>query len=104
MWQIIKRPIITEKALKLGAQRQYVFEVDPRANKIQIKQAIERLFEVKVESVRTVRIKGKRRVRFVRGHRIEGRLPLRKKAYVTLKEGYHIDLVEGEATSTAPQE
>ncbi|MCS6966182.1 MAG: 50S ribosomal protein L23 [Candidatus Kapabacteria bacterium] len=100
MWQIIKRPIITEKALKLQAQRQYVFEVDPRSNKIQIKQAIEKLFDVKVEGVRTVRVKGKKRSRFVRGHRIEGRLPLRKKAYVTLKEGYHIDLVEGEAVHT----
>ncbi len=100
MWSIIKRPIITEKALKLQAQRQYVFEVDPQANKIQIRRAIEELFDVKVESVRTVRIKGKRRIRFVRGHRIEGRLPLRKKAYVTLKEGYHIDIVEGEATQT----
>ncbi|MCS7176012.1 MAG: 50S ribosomal protein L23 [Candidatus Kapabacteria bacterium] len=98
MWNILKRPIITEKALKLQAQRQYVFEVDPKANKLQIKQAIEQLFEVKVESVRTVRIKGKRRVRFIRGHRIEGRLPNRKKAYVTLREGYHIDLVEGQPT------
>lgn len=97
MWPIIKRPIITEKALKLQTQRQYVFEVDPRANKIQIKRALEELFEVKVESVRTVRMKGKSRMRFLRGHRIEGRLPLRKKAYVTLAEGYHIDLIEGEA-------
>lgn len=100
MWPIIKRPIITEKALKLQTQRQYVFEVDPQANKIQIKRAIEELFEVKVESVRTVRIKGKKRTRFIRGHRVEGRLPLQKKAYVTLAEGYHIDLVEGEAAQT----
>jgi large subunit ribosomal protein L23 len=95
MIEIIKRPIITEKAMKLGEQRQYVFEVDPKANKIQIKQAVEKMFEVKVESVRTVRVKGKVRRRFTRRGVMEGRTPLRKKAYVTLKEGYTIELVSG---------
>ena len=44
MIEIIKRPIITEKAMKLGEQRQYVFEVDPKANKIEIKKAVEEMF------------------------------------------------------------
>ncbi len=93
MIEIIKRPIVTEKAMKLGEQRQYVFEVDAKANKIQIKQAIEKLFEVEVISIRTVRVKGKVRRRFTRRGVMEGRTPLRKKAYVTLKEGQSIELV-----------
>lgn len=98
MIEIIRKPIITEKAMKLGEQRQYVFEVDAKANKIQIKQAVEKMFEVKVESVRTVRVKGKVRRRFTRRGFMEGRTPLRKKAYVTLKEGYSIELVSGAET------
>ncbi len=82
--QIIIRPIITEKATRLkDEQRTVVFEVHPKANKIQIKQAVEKLFNVKVESVRTVKVRGKRRrVRF----RV-GRTKNWKKAYVKLKEG-----------------
>lgn len=95
MIEIIKRPIITEKAMKLGEQLQYVFEVDPKANKIQIKKAIEEMFEVKVESVRTLRVKGKVRTRYTRRGIMRGKTPLRKKAYVTLKEGFTIDLVGG---------
>lgn len=95
MIEIIKRPIITEKAMKLGEQRQYVFEVDPKANKIQIKKAVEEMFEVKVESVRTLRVKGKVRTRYTRRGIMRGKTPLRKKAYVTLKEGFTIDLVGG---------
>ncbi len=95
MIEIIKRPIITEKAMKLGEQRQYVFEVDPNANKIQIKKAVEEMFEVKVESVRTLRVKGKVRSRYTRRGIMRGKTPLRKKAFVTLKEGFTIDLVGG---------
>ncbi len=98
MIEIIKRPKITEKAMKLGEQRQYVFEVDPKANKIQIKKAIEEMFEVKVESVRTLRVKGKVRTRYTRRGIMRGKTPLRKKAYVTLKEGFTIDLVGGTET------
>lgn len=98
MIEIIKKPVITEKAMKLGEQRQYVFEVEPKANKIQIKKAIEEMFEVNVVSIRTARIKGKIRSRFTRRGRMEGRTPLRKKAYVTLKEGQSIELVSGAGT------
>lgn len=84
--------------MKLGEQRQYVFEVDPNANKIQIKQAVEKMFEVKVASVRTVRVKGKVRRRYTRKGLMEGRTHLKKKAYVTLKEGYSIELVSGAET------
>ncbi|MFN3780934.1 MAG: 50S ribosomal protein L23 [Candidatus Kapaibacteriota bacterium] len=98
MIELIKKPIITEKAMKLGEQRQYVFEVDIEANKIQIKQAVEKMFDVKVESVRTVRLKGKLKRRFTRRGFHYGKTPQRKKAYVTLKEGYSIELVSGAET------
>lgn len=93
IWDILKRPILTEKASKLQeSHRCYVFEVDPRANKHQIKEAVEKIFNVKVEKVRTVRIRGKRKRMFTRSGVIEGRKPHRKKAYVTLAPGYEIDL------------
>ena len=98
MISIIKRPVVTEKAMRFTEQGQYVFEVDPDANKIEIKRAIEELFEVKVTSVRTARIKGKTRTRITRSGIMKGKTPLRKKAYITLKEGDVIDLVSGGAS------
>ncbi len=97
MIEIIKRPLLTEKAMKFNEQGIYVFEVMPTANKIEIKKAIEQLFEVNVESVRTVRIKGKVKSRFTRKGLMRGRKPLRKKAYITLKKGQTIDIVSGAA-------
>jgi large subunit ribosomal protein L23 len=97
MIEIIKRPLLTEKAMKHNERGIYAFEVVPTANKIEIKKAIEQLFEVSVESVRTVRIKGKVKSRFTRKGIMRGRRPLRKKAYVTLKEGQTIDIVTGAA-------
>lgn len=93
MLKLIKRPIITEKAMGMTENRQYVFEVDPNANKIEIRKVIESMFEVKVTSIRTVRIKGKMKSRVTKKGLMRGRTPLRKKAYVTLKEGQTIDLV-----------
>lgn len=95
MLQIIKRPVITEKAMKLSALRQYVFQVDQNSNKIEIKKAIEEMFEVNVISVRTVRIKGKKKIRMTRRGIMRGSTPNIKKAYVTLKEGQSIELVSG---------
>lgn len=93
--QVIKRPVITEKAMSLSEERQYVFEVHPDANKIMIKSAVESMFEVEVQSIRTARIKGKVKKRFTRSGLMVGKTPLQKKAYVTLKEGYEIELVSG---------
>lgn len=99
-WDIIRRPRLTEKATRLreeAARREncgetYVFDVDPRANKIQIRAAVEEAFGVEVAAVRTVNIAGKRR----RYGRFEGVRPDRKKAYVTLKPGSKtIDFLEG---------
>lgn len=97
MIQIIKRPILTEKSEKLKAiHNQYVFEVERTANKIEIKQAIEAMFGVKVDKVRTVTVHGKRRVRYTRRGIQVGRTRTWKKAYVRLKPGYSIDVVSGE--------
>lgn len=95
MIQLIKKPVITEKAMNLAQQRQYVFEVHPDANKIQIKQAIQEMFEVDVTSVRTVRVKGKNKIRMTRRGLMRGKTALKKKAYVTLKEGQQIEIVSG---------
>ena len=89
---VIKGPVITEKGTlvhELG--NQVVFRVDPRANKVEIRQAVERLFKVKVEKVRTSRLLGKTR----RIGKTAGRRPDWKKAYVTLAEGARIDFFEG---------
>lgn len=99
MLQVIKKPVITEKAMKLSAMGQYVFQVDPNSNKIEIKKAVEEMFEVEVKSVRTLRVKGKVKVRMTRRGMMRGVAPLRKKAYVTLKEGHQIELVSGPADS-----
>ena len=89
LYSLIKRPLITEQGMHMvETQNAYPFAVDVRANKIQIRQAIEKLFKVEVESVRTAHRKGKKRRR---GRRV-GRTPNWKKAYVKLKEGHTIEL------------
>ncbi len=81
---VIKRPIITEKGLTLKENdRTLCFEVDDDASKRQIQEAVERLFKVKVEAVRTMVVPGKMR----RRGKYSGYRPDWKKAYVTLREG-----------------
>jgi len=88
-YTIVKKPRITEKATALAAGNAYTFEVAPDANKIEIRQAIEKLFKVKVAKVRTVNVKGKpKRVRMVWGQTADW-----KKAIVTLQEGHRIDVI-----------
>ena len=86
--EIIKAPVITEKVAKLGENNQYVFKVDPKANKTEIKQAIEKLFNVKVEAIRTLNVKPKKR----RVGRYAGLTNRSKKAIVTLASGQQIEL------------
>ncbi|MBQ9210270.1 MAG: 50S ribosomal protein L23 [Clostridia bacterium] len=84
-YDIIKRPVLTEKAYEGIADKRYVFEVDVHANKAEIKAAIETVFAddgVKVEKVNTLRTIGK----IKRQGRTQGRTPETKKAYVTLKK------------------
>lgn len=86
---IIKAPIITEKSANLQAdQNTMTFSVDVRANKIQIKQAIESIFNVKVESVNTINVKPKKK----RVGRYAGKTNKVKKAIVKLREGSSIEL------------
>lgn len=89
---VVRRPVVTEKSTDLKATRnQIVFEVDKRANKVEIKNAIEKLFKVKVTDVRTMQIMGKRK----RMGRKMGKRPDWKKALVTLRAGDIIDFFEG---------
>jgi large subunit ribosomal protein L23 len=88
---IIIRPLITEKAQIMTAQNKYAFEVDRRANKMQVKDAVESSFDVTVKSVNTFMMKGKKR----RYGRRESKMPDWKKAIVTLAPGDKIELFEG---------
>lgn len=89
-YTIVKKPRITEKTTALSAgQNAYTFEVAKDANKVEIRRAVEELFDVKVAKVHTVNVKGKaKRVRMS-----WGRTPDWKKAIVTLKEGSRIDVM-----------
>jgi large subunit ribosomal protein L23 len=90
---IIIRPLLTEKNTKLQERHQYVFEVITGANKIEVEREIEKRFNVKVKSIRTVVMKGKLIGTLTKRGRFEGRRATRKKAIVTLMEGYTIDLL-----------
>ena len=81
-YDIIKKPVLTEKTYDQFPGRTYTFEVDKTANKVEIKKAVEEIFEVEVESVHTVNRDGKIR----RQGATSGRTPSIKKAYVKLKE------------------
>lgn len=91
-YQVIKRPLITEKGMRSNEEHNtVVFQVDTRANKLLIKQAVETLFQVKVLEVNTLNIRGKKK----RVRMREGKRPDWKKAYVTLREGDTITFFEG---------
>jgi len=87
-YEVIICPILTEKTKLQEKYRKYTFLVNKNANKIEIKQAIEKIYNVKVKKVNTINIKPKpKRWRFRTGF-----TPSKKKAIVTLKEGYKIEL------------
>ena len=91
LYEVLRRPLITEKNATLQAQGKYVFEVAKEANKHQIKQAVEKAFKVEVTTVNVMTVPGKTR-------RIGRRQVLTqswKKAIVTLKSGDKIELFEG---------
>ncbi len=90
---IIKRPIITEKNTRVQEKlNKYTFEVDVKATKLQVKEAIKELYpEVTVVAVNTIVTSSKPKGRFSRGGYIAGRTSVRKKAIVTLKKGDTID-------------
>lgn len=87
-YSVIKSPLRTEKGTYLLPLNKYLFWVDKKANKTEIKKAVEEIYKVKVEKVNTATVRGKkRRVRFV-----EGKTADWKKAIATLKEGEKIDI------------
>ena len=91
---IIIKPVLTEKSYGMMSEKRYVFEVAPKANKSQIKMAVEQIFGVKVEKVNTVTTQGK----IKRMGRYEGRTSATKKAYVVLKkDSKAIEFFEGMA-------
>lgn len=88
---IIKRPVVTERTLLDTEEGKYTFEVDRRANKFQIRQAVEELFRVRVDKVNTMRVPGKMRRMGV----FQGPTPEWKKAIVKLVAGEEIDFFDG---------
>lgn len=91
-WDILKKPLVTEKGTGLTASlNQYVFKVAQEANRLEIKNAIEELFKVEVKKIRTLIVRGKTKT--YRGNIAQK--PNWKKAYVTLKEGHKIEVVQG---------
>ena len=90
-YEVVRRPLVTEKSTLGGEHGQIAFEVAIDATKPEIKAAIETLFKVKVKAVNTLRQNGK--VKRFRGH--VGRRGDVKKAYVTLEEGHNIDVTTG---------
>jgi large subunit ribosomal protein L23 len=91
IYDIIRKPCLTEKGMTLQEMNnQVVIKVNPRANKIEIKNAVEKLFNVKVDNVRTANMHGKQKRMGLR----TGRCSDWKKAIVTLSEGHKIDFLE----------
>ena len=85
----IKAPVITEKGSRLAQEEgKYLFKVDPKASKSEIKEAVEKIFKVKVDSISTINVKAKKR----RVGRYAGMTNKYKKAIVKLAEGQTIDL------------
>ena len=89
-YKIIKSPVISEKGTLLQErENKYIFEVNPKANKIEIKHAIEELFNVQVKKVNTMNVRGKKK----RVRREEGMTSSWKKAFVTLLPGQKIEFI-----------
>jgi len=87
---VILRPVISEKSYEMLDENKYTFIVDPRANKTHIKQAVEKIFDVKVLSVNTMNRQGKRKRRGL----IVGKRPNTKRAIVTVAPGDRIELFD----------
>jgi large subunit ribosomal protein L23 len=88
---ILRRPLVTEKVSSLNEKGKYGFIVDINANKVEIKQAVEKQYGVNVEKVNTMKVMGKMKTRYTKTGILAGRKPNYKKAIVTLAEGEVID-------------
>jgi large subunit ribosomal protein L23 len=92
---VLKRPLVTEKVTALNEKGKYGFIVDANANKIEIKKAVEKMYGVKVETVRTIRYQGKAKTKYTSTKVISGRTSTFKKAIVSVAEGEVIDFYSG---------
>ncbi len=90
-YDVLKKPVVSEKTMSLLAENKYTFLVNPDANKIEIKHAVEKAFSVKVTDVKTISVKGKKK----RVGRHVGKTSDKKKAIVTLKDGDKIEVFDG---------
>ena len=94
--EILKKPLLTEKGTRLTDKlNRYTFKVDHRANKIQIKGAIEAMYGVNVTAVNTMKYVGKLKTRNTKAGAVSGRAATYKKAVITLKDGEVIDFYNG---------
>lgn len=91
--EVLVKPILTEKAnAQQESLRRYAFRVNRKANKLEIKKAVEEFYGVNVVDVNTVVVPGKNKTRYTKAGFIQGVKPAYKKAYVTVAEGENIDL------------
>ena len=94
--EILKKPLLTEKVAQLTEKlNRYTFKVDHRANKLQIKQAIEKMYGVNITAVNTMKYVGKLKSRNTKAGAVSGRAATYKKAIITLKDGEVIDFYSG---------
>lgn len=88
LYRTIEKPLVTEKSVALASQNKYVFRVSPKTNKVEVRKAIEKLYDVKVKDVRVLNVVGKKR----QVGRFQGWKPGFKKAIVTLEKGHSIEI------------
>ncbi len=93
VYDVIKSPILSEKSMQAEMDRQYIFKVDLKANKHQVREAVQQIYDVTVDHVRILLVPAKTRTF---GNRVFIRRPKWKKAIVTLPEGESINLYEGD--------
>ncbi|HTF56152.1 MAG TPA: 50S ribosomal protein L23 [Planctomycetota bacterium] len=89
--EIIRKPLVTEKTMAGQQKSVYTFVVAMDVNRVDVKQAVQAIYNVKVETVRMVRVKGKRKR--MKNMLLEGKRKDWKKAYVKLKEGFRLDII-----------
>ena len=89
--EIVRKPLVTEKTMAGQQKGVYAFVVAMDVNRVDVKRAVETIYKVKVDTVRTVRVKGKRKR--MKNMLLEGKRKDWKKAYVKLKEGFRLDII-----------
>jgi len=92
---ILKKPLVTEKYAAMNEVGKYTFEVDRKANKVEIRKAVEKMYGVTVQKVATMRTSGKVKTKYTKSGAVSGRTTPVKKAIITLKEGDVIDFYNG---------